>query len=76
MLRSPTTPTPSTKGGEKEKESLIMGKGKVEHPDPRTQAEEATEKEQAIDLQKEEENVGVRTTMKANPAPPWVKLNN
>jgi hypothetical protein len=75
MLRSQTTPTPSTKGGEKEKVRLIMGKGKVEHPTQKTQAAEAKEKGQAIDLQKEEEKVGVRNTMKANPPNPWVNPN-
>jgi hypothetical protein len=60
-LRSQKTPPPSTKGGEKEKVRLIMAKGKVEGPTPRPQAEEAKEKDQAIDLKKEEAKVGVRT---------------
>jgi hypothetical protein len=75
MLRSPTTPTPSTKGGEKEKVRMIMEKGKVEGPTPKQQAEGAKQKEQAIDRQKEEEKAGVRTKMKTNPTNPWVNPN-
>jgi hypothetical protein len=52
-----------------------MGKGKVDHPTPKAQAEEAKEKGPAIDPQKEEEKVGVNTMMKANPAHPRVNPN-
>jgi hypothetical protein len=56
-LYLPTTPPPSTKGGEKEKVRLIMEKGKVEGQTQRSQAEEAKEKGQATDLKKEEAKV-------------------
>jgi hypothetical protein len=54
---------------------MIMGKGEVEGPTPKQQAEGAKQKEQAIDLQKEEEKAGVNTKMKTHPTNPWVNPN-
>jgi hypothetical protein len=74
-LYSQTTPSPSTKGGEKEKVRLIMEKVKVEGRTQRPQAEEAKVKEQATDLKKEEEKVGIGTKTRASPKRPRVHPN-
>jgi hypothetical protein len=74
-LYSPTTPPPSTKGGDKEKVRLILEKEKVEGPKPRPQAEETTVKEHGTVLKKEKAKAGIGTKTRAYPKRPRVHPN-